>query len=119
MPRPRHKDSDDELQRLFEVVAPDQVQAIREAHPDEEVRVHFEDEARFGQKGTLCRVWARRGPRPRGVRQTQYGYLFLLTAVCAATGEAYGLISPTLNVGVINVFLRRFPRSCRPGRMRC
>ena len=28
-------------------------------------RSAFEDEARFGQQGTLTRVWARRGSRPR------------------------------------------------------
>ena len=69
MPRPQYKDADEQVQRLSKEVVPDQFQAIREPHPDEEVRVHFEDEARFGQQGTLCRVWARRGSRPRGVRQ--------------------------------------------------
>ena len=110
MPRPQHKDADDELQRLFKEVIPDQIQAITEAHPETKVEVYFEDEARFGQQGTLCRVWARTASRPRGVRQTQYGYLYLLTAVCAATGDACGLISPVLNVGVINLFLEQFSR---------
>ena len=66
MPRPQHKDADEELQAIFQEVVVDQIQAIREAHPDEEVQVWFEDEARFGQQGTLTRVWARRGSRPRG-----------------------------------------------------
>jgi transposase len=115
MPRPQHKDADEELQAIFKEVIADQIQAIREAHPEEEVRVWFEDEARFGQQGTLCRVWARKGSRPRGVKQTQYGYLYVLTAVCAATGEASGLISPTLNVGVVNVFLKQFSEELRAG----
>ncbi len=72
--------------------------------------MHFEDEARFGQQGTLCRVWARRGSRPRAVRQTQYGYLYVLTAVCVGSGAAYGLILPTLNVDVINLFLEQLSR---------
>ena len=110
MPRPQHKDADEELQAIFKEVVADQIQAIREAHPGEQVRVYFEDEARFGRQGTVCRVWARRGSRPRGVRQTQYGYLYVPTAVCAATGAASGLISPALNVGVINVFLEQFSR---------
>ena len=108
MPRPQHKDADEEVQAIFKEVIADQIQAIGEAHPDEDVQVWFEDEARFGQQGTLCRVWARKGSRPRGVKQTQYGYLYVLTAVCATTGAASGLISPTLNIGVINVFLRQF-----------
>jgi transposase len=71
MPRPQHKDADEELQAIFKEVILDQIQAIREAHPEAEVQVWFEDEARFGQQGTLARAWARKGSRPRGVRQTQ------------------------------------------------
>ena len=95
---------------IFKEVVADQIEAIREAHPDEQVQVWFEDEARFGQQGTLTRVWARRGSRPRGVRQTGYTFLYVLTAVCASTGAASGLISPTLNAEVVNLFLEQFSR---------
>ena len=115
MPRPQHKDADEELQAIFKEVIADQIQAIREAHPDQEVRVWFEDEARFGQQGTLARVWARTGSRPRGVRQNQYTYLYVLTAVCVGTGAASGLIAPTLDVGVVNLFLEQFSRELPAG----
>ena len=115
MPRPQHKDADEELQRVFREVVVDQIQAITEAHPDKQVQVYFEDEARFGQQGTMARVWARTGSRPRAVRQTQYGYLYLLTAVCSTTGAASGLIAPTLNAEVVNLFLRQFSRELPAG----
>ena len=115
MPRPQHKDADEELQAIFREVVVDQIQAIQEAHPDETVQVWFEDEARFGQQGTLTRVWARRGSRPRGVRQTQYTFLYVLTAICASTGAASGLISPTLNAAVVNLFLEQFARELPAG----
>ncbi len=115
MPRPQHKDADDELQAIFQAVVADQIQAIREAHPEKEVQVYFEDEARFGQQGTMARVWARKGSRPRAVKQTQYGYLYVLTAVCVTTGAASGLIDGTLNVGVMNVFLEQFSRELPAG----
>ncbi|HMB03261.1 MAG TPA: IS630 family transposase [Isosphaeraceae bacterium] len=115
MPRPQHKDADEELQAIFRGVVVDQIQAIQEAHPDEKVPVWFEDEARFGQQGTLTRVWARRGSRPRGVRQTQYTFLYVLTAVCVSTGVASGLISPTLNAAVVNLFLEEFSRELPAG----
>jgi len=70
--------------------------------------VFFEDEARFGQQGTLTRVWARRGSRPRAVRQTQYDYLWVIGAVCPQTGQAEGLLAPHLNTEVINIFLQQF-----------
>jgi transposase len=115
MPRPQHKDADEELQAIFKEVIADQIRAIREAHPGEDVRVWFEDEARFGQQGTPARVWARRGSRPRGVRQNQYTCLYVLTAVCVETGAASGLISPTLNAGVVNVFLGQLSRELPAG----
>ena len=115
MPRPQHKDADEELQAIFKEVIVDQIQAIKEAHPDADVQVWFEDEARFGQQGTLARVWARKGSRPRGIRQNQYTSLYVLTAVCVGTGAASGLISPTLNAGVINLFLEQFARELAPG----
>lgn len=108
MPRPQHKDADEELQAIFKEVVVDQIQAIQEAHPDEQVQVWFEDEARFGQQGTLTRVWARKGSRPRAVRQNQYTFLYVLTAVCASTGAASGLIAPVVNAAVVNLFLEQF-----------
>jgi transposase len=110
VPRPQHMDADEEVQAMFREVVLDQLQAIAEAHPDERVEVFFEDEARFGQQGTITRVWAPRGSRPRAVRQTQYTYLFVLVAVCAATGSASALIMPTLNAAVVNLFLEQFAR---------
>lgn len=110
VPRPQHKDADEEVQALFKEVVLDQLQAIAEAHPSERVEVFFEDEARFGQQGTITRVWAPRGSRPRAVRQTQYTYLFVLVAVCVATGSASALVMPELNAAVVNLFLEQFAR---------
>src|SRR5512147_1349162 len=115
MPRPQHEEADERLQAIFKEVVLDQIQAIEEAHPDEEVRIWHQDEARFGQQGTLTRVWARRGSRPRRVRQNGRESLYVLTAVCAASGAAMGLIMPELNTAVVNQFLHEFSRQLAPG----
>lgn len=73
-----------------------------------------EDEARFGQQGTLTRVWARTGSRPRAVRQTQYGFVYVLAAVCAATGQAEGLIAPRLDTAIVNLFLTQLSQTLAP-----
>jgi transposase len=44
------------------------------------------------------------------VRQTQYEYLWVLTATCAQTGGAVGLVAPNLDAGVVNAFLAQFAR---------
>jgi transposase len=92
----------------------DFVEQVRVARPGKRVKVFFEDEARFGQQGTLTRLWARTGSRPTSVRQTQYDYLWVLTAACPESGESIGLISPSLNAKVINLFLTQMSRELEP-----
>lgn len=74
----------------------------------------FGDEARFGQQGTLTRVWAPVGTRPRAVKQTQYDYLYVLGAVCPATGNTAGLLAPHLNTDIVNVFFEQLAKEIAP-----
>ena len=115
MPRPQHPDSSPEAQEFFKEIVVEHIAAIAEQHPDAKVEVWHQDEARFGQKGTLTRVWARRGSRPRRVRQEGRESLYVLTAVCAASGAAVGLVMPELNTAVVNLFLEEFSRRLAPG----
>jgi transposase len=115
MPRPQHPDSSPEAQEFFKEVVLEPIAAIAEQHPDKEVQVWHQDEARFGQKGTLTRVWARRGSRPRRVRQDGRESLYVLTAVCAASGAAVGLVMPELNTAVVNLFLEELSGRLAPG----
>lgn len=72
------------------------------------------DEARFGQQGTLTRVWARRGSRPTAVKQTRYEWLYLYAAVEPASGASVALQAPEVHTGAFNVFLRMLARHLRP-----
>ena len=82
--------------------------AITQAYPGKRIELWFEDEARFGQQGTLARVWARRGTRPRAVKQTGYEWVYVLAAVCPTTGEAVGLLSPYVDGQMMTIFLHQF-----------
>ena len=115
MPRPQHEQANPEVQEFFKEIVVEQIDAIAAAHPEEEVHTYFQDEARFGQKGTITRVWARRGSRPRAVRQTGFTSLYVLAAVCAATGAMSAVIMPTLNTEVVNLFLEQFARELPAG----
>jgi transposase len=48
------------------------------------------------------------------VRQTQYGFVYVLAATCAATGQAEGLIAPRLDTDIINLFLEQFSATLEP-----
>src|SRR5512144_1765023 len=50
-----------------------------------------------------------------GWRQNGRASLYVLTAVCAASGAAFGLIMPELNTAVVNLFLEQFARQLAPG----
>ena len=115
MPRPQHEQANPEVQEFFKEIVVEQIDAIAAAHPEEEIHTYFQDEARFGQKGTITRVWARRGSRPRAVRQTGFTSLYVLAAVCAATGAMSAVIMPTLNTEVVNLFLEQFSRELPAG----
>jgi len=55
-----------------------------------DVPVLFQDGARIGRKGMLPRVRARKGTRPRIVRDHRHGYVHLFSAACPETGTAVG-----------------------------
>ena len=86
------------------------VEKVQADHADKRGEVWFQDEARFGQQGTLTRRWAQTGSRPTAVRQTQYDYLYVLSSACPSTGGSVGLVSPVLNAKVINIFLAQMSR---------
>ncbi len=115
MPRPHHEQANPEVQAFFKEIVVEQIDAIAAERPGQEVRVYFQDEARFGTQGTITRVWAPKGSRPRAVRQNGREWLYVLMAVCAATGTASALIMPELNTAVVNLFLEQFSRDLPAG----
>jgi transposase len=115
MPRPQHPDSSPEAQEFSREVVVEHIEAIAERHPDGVIRVWHRDEARFGQQGTLTRVRARRGSRPRRIRQDGRESLYVPTATCAASGAAFGLIMPELKTAVVDRSLEGFARRLAPG----
>ena len=76
----------------------------------------FQDEARFGQQNSTTRIWARKGSRPRVVKQQQFDYAYLFGAVCPATGETEALLSPWVNKDIMRQHLSLISQRTAPGR---
>ncbi len=78
------------------------------------IEVWFQDEARVGRQGTLTRVWARRGTRPRAPRDRRYAWAYLSGAVCPerATGAALGL--PYADTSAMSLHLEEISRHLAP-----
>ena len=89
---------------------------MQEEHPQEQIEVWFQDEARFGQQGTLTHVWAEKGSRPTVVKQTEYEGCYLFGAVNPITGESSAMLAPTVNTDYMNAHLRFISKQAAPDR---
>ncbi len=69
----------------------------------------------MGQQGTLTRIWARRGTRPRAPRDTRYKWSYIFGAACPARGTAAGLVLPYVNAEAMALHLDEIARAVTPG----
>jgi DDE superfamily endonuclease len=69
------------------------------------IEIWFQDEARIGQQGTLTRVWAKRGTRPRAPHDQRYDWAYLFGAACPQRRVAAGLVMPAANAETMSLHL--------------
>ena len=82
----------------------------------DKVDIWFQDEARIGQQNTTTRLWAKKGTRPRAVKQQQFDYAHFFGAVCPATGATEALIAPWVNKEVMSEHLNLISKRTQVGR---
>jgi hypothetical protein len=87
-----------------------EAQALRKAHPADQVEVWSQDEARFGLKPVLRRVWAPVGERPVGEVDERYEWLWLYAATHPRTGRVFWLVLPRLDAECVQAFLSAFAK---------
>ena len=73
------------------------------------------DEARVGQQGTLTRVWAPRGTRPRALRDHRRTSVYLFGAVCPERGMGAAVVLPHVNVEAMTLHLAEISRHVTAG----
>jgi transposase len=79
------------------------------------VEIWFQDEARIGQKGSLTRLWAKCGTRPRAVRDTRYEWAYLFGAVCPERAVGAALVMPFADSHALSVHLKEIAHHVAPG----
>ena len=79
------------------------------------VEVWFGDEARVGQQGTLTRVWAKRGSRPRAPRDRRYTWAYLFGAICPERRVGAAVVLPKANIDAMEAHLAEISRCVGPG----
>ena len=70
------------------------------------MEIWSQDETRVGQQGSLTRIWAKKGTRPRKVKQRQFISTYLYGAACHQTGQSYAVVLPSTNTQSMNMFLK-------------
>lgn len=80
------------------------------------VDIWSQDETRVGQQGSLSRIWAVRGTRPRKVKQQQFISTYIYGAACHDTGQSCALILPYANTDSMNRFLEELSSAIEPER---
>lgn len=78
--------------------------------------VWLQDETLFGQQNTTIRLLAEKGTRPRAVKQQQFEYAYLFGAVFPPTGDTEALLSPCMNMDVMEKHLALISRKEPEGR---
>jgi hypothetical protein len=79
------------------------------------LEIWFQDEARIGQQGTLTRIWAKRGTRPRAPRDRRYDWAYIFGAACPERRTTAALVVPTADAEVMSLHLAEIGRQVAPG----
>ena len=69
------------------------------------MEIWFQDEARVGQQGTLTRLWAKQGSRPRAPRDLRHEWAYIFGAVCPARCATAALVLPYANTEAFSLHL--------------
>ena len=79
------------------------------------VEIWFTDEARVGQQGTLTRVWAKRGSRPRAPRDRRFEWAYLFGEICPERSVGAAIVMLEVNMAAMNEHLAEISRCVSVG----
>lgn len=103
--RSKHPKHSQEAIEQFKENFPDEVERIKDKIDSKRIEVWWQDESRIGQQGSLSRVWAEKGTRPRVVRQRQFLSTYIFGAVCPDRDMGCALVLPQCNTGMTQLHL--------------
>ena len=69
------------------------------------LEIWFQDEARVGQQGSLTRIWAKKGTRPRQIKDQRFSYGYIFGAVCPERDIGAAIVVPYANTDAMNKHL--------------
>ena len=80
------------------------------------MEIWFQDEHRIGQQGSLTRIWARKGKRPRAPRQQQFISAYIFGAVCPEKDKGGAVIMPQANTASMQAHIDEIDQQVEKGK---
>lgn len=96
------------LNRLLKKILPEEVERIRQAHPQASVELWSGDEHRIGLKPIQGRVWGKKGCKVIAPVKQGYHWMYLYGFVEPESGRTSWLLMPTVNVEAFELALCAF-----------
>lgn len=113
--RPVNPNRDEAQVAQWKVQLPEVLREVKECQPGKILKLFFQDEARFGQKGTMSKQWAPVGQRPTRERQDEFKNAYLFGAVCPESGQSHFLVATDADTTFMQIFLNNFSRTLGRG----
>src|SRR5436853_5094721 len=87
---------------------PEEVERLRQAHPQATVELWSSDEHRIGLKPILPRVWGKKRSKVTALVKPRYQWMYLYGFVEPESGRTSRLLMPTVNVETFELALSAF-----------
>lgn len=113
--RSKHPQHSQEAIDSFKEAFPEEVDKLKEKLEHNKIEVWWQDESRVGQQGSLSRVWAAKGTRPRVVRQRQFLNTYIFGACCPDKDKGCALILPECHTGMMQLHLEEISKNVEDG----
>lgn len=113
--RSKHPLHDQEVIDSFKEAFPEEVVKISSQLDNKKIEIWWQDESRVGQQGSLSRVWASKGTRPRVVRQQQFLSTYIFGACCPSKDKGCALILPECHTGMMQLHLEEISKNVEDG----
>jgi transposase len=113
--RPQHPKADHKRRKSLKKFSQTVAAVIPEHARGKPIEIWFQDEARVGQQGTLTRVWAKRGTRPRAPRDQHYEWTYIFGAACPARGVTAALVLPKADTEAFSLHVAEIAKEVAPG----
>jgi len=100
-----HPKTSPEAIESFKQNFPEAVEEIKDKIETKKIEIWWQDEMRVGQQGSLTRIWAEKGTRPRVVKQRQFLSAYIFGACCPEKDKSCALVLPVVNFEMMQLHL--------------